>query len=112
MKKEAGALQFWYTTRANKVLVARFFLVHALTLVVSACSVSTLTEEEIYEREVARNEAEDEYMMKEMACRDTGGIMVFDYYSTFSRKKRALTVAQMKSSHCERSAADIGRGVF
>lgn len=112
MKKEAEALQFWYGTKVDKVLVARIFLTHTLVLVVSACSLSTMTEEEIYEREVARNEAEDEYLMKVMACRDTGGIMVFDYYNTLSRKERTLTVAQMKSSHCEKNANDIGRGIY
>jgi len=83
----------------------------ALFLLISACSMAPMTEEEIYARETARNELEDEYLMKQMACDDIGGVMVFDY-QTMHRKKRKLTAAQMKSAHCVRSTTNLGGSVY
>jgi len=85
--------------------------VPALFLVLSACSMAPMTEEEIYDRETARNEAEDEFLMRKMECDDIGGVMIFEHYSGF-RKKRKLTRAQMKSARCERSTIDAVKGVY
>ena len=93
-----------------RTMVFHLFVL-GLFLIVSACSMAPMTEEEIYERETARNEVEDDYMMREMACNDIGGVMVFNHYSTY-RKKQKLTAAQMKSAHCVRSAAEIGDSIY
>lgn len=91
-------------------MVFRLFVL-ALFLVVSACSMAPMTEEEIYERETARNEVEDDYLLREMACNDIGGVMVFTHYSTYRRKQK-LTAAKMKSARCVKSVADIGDSVY
>lgn len=70
-----------------------------------------LTEEEIYDREAARNEVADEFSMRKMECDDLGGIMIFEHYSG-PRKNRKLTAAQMKSARCERTTMDAVRGVY
>lgn len=99
------------TLTPDPMTIVFHLFVLAPFLVISACSTAPMTEEEIYARETARNELEDEYLMKQMACDDIGGVMVFNY-QTMHRKKRKLTAAQMKSAHCVRSTKNLGGSVY
>jgi len=100
MRKEIETLDSGRSVAPAPMVIGRF--VPALFLVFSACSMTPLTEEEIYDRQTARSEAEDEFMMKKMECDDIGGVMIFEHYSG-RRKNRKLTTAQMKLARCERS---------
>ena len=83
----------------------------ALFLLVSACSMEPLTEDQIYEREVAKIEATDEYIQEEIDCRRRGGVMIYDYY-TASKKNRALDPDEIKDAHCETSVNHINGSIF
>lgn len=90
-------------------VIGRF--IPALFLVASGCSIAHLSEDEIYDRETARIEVEDEFMMEKMECDDLGGIMIFERYGGYRRKQK-LTTAQMKTARCERTSIDALSGVY
>ncbi len=109
MRKTIETLSSGRCRVPGPMVIGRF--VPALFLVASSCSFAPLTEEEIYDRETARIEVEDKFLMKQMECDDLGGVMVFERYNGYSKKKK-LTTVQMKSARCERTSIDALSGVY
>ena len=79
----------------------------ALFLLVSACSSVPMTEDQKYERDVRKIEAEDGYLQEEADCARKSGVMVYDYH-TKPRRKGEPDPEALRTARCEWSTKGLG----
>jgi len=77
----------------------RSVILLATVLSLSACTATPETEDEIYDREVRKVEAEDRFLRMVADCDRNGGVMVYAYNS--GSRARKLTPKNSDMARCK-----------